>query len=141
MSIIDDVTDCVIAHYDTRFHVNDILSDTDIKARFGFSASAWAAEAEALSILPCISKLGVRIAQSSMNANTTPESIARLVADLVKAKKAKPKSEVTLEAMPAAEATGAKKKVAKKKIAKKKAAKKKVAKKKIAKKKKKKTGK
>jgi hypothetical protein len=121
MSIIDDVTDCVIEHYDTRFHVKDILSDTDIKARFGFSASAWAAEAEALSILPCISKLGVRIAQSSMNANTTPEDIARLVADLVKAK-TKVKAGATRAAMPPAKkkAKGAKKKVAKKKIAKKK---------------------
>jgi hypothetical protein len=123
MSIIDDVTDCVIAHYDTRFHVNDILSDTDIKTRFGFSSKAWAAEAEALSILPCISKFGVRIPQGSMNANTTPESIARLVADLVKAKaKEKIKAEATMAAMPAAKekATGAKKKVAKKKVAKKK---------------------
>jgi hypothetical protein len=27
MSIVDDITDCVIVHYDTRFHANNILSD------------------------------------------------------------------------------------------------------------------
>ena len=92
MSIIDDVTDCVIAHYDARFHRNDILSDTDIKERFNFSDPAWAAEAEALSELTCIKTLGVRIAQPSMSDNTTPESIARLVDSLVKAKKKKNKT-------------------------------------------------
>jgi hypothetical protein len=87
MSIVDDVTDCVILHYDTRFHKNNILSDTDIKTRFNFSAGAWAAEAEALSQLSCIKDLNVRIPQSSMNANTTPEQIGRLVDKLVKKKK------------------------------------------------------
>jgi hypothetical protein len=86
MSIVDDVTDCVILHYDKRFHKNDILSDTNIKTRFNFSASSWAAEAEALSELGCIKDLKVRIPQSSMNANTTPERIGRLVEKLVKTK-------------------------------------------------------
>src|SRR5947209_1622048 len=89
MSIIDDVTDCVIAHYSERFHKDDILSDTDIKARFNFNSGNWAAEAEALSELSCIADVGVRIPQVSMNANTTPEKIARLVKKLVDAMKAK----------------------------------------------------
>jgi hypothetical protein len=87
MSIVDDVTDCVILHYDKRFHKNDVLSDTDIKTRFNFSASAWAAEAEALSELRCIKSLRVRIPQSLMNANTTPEKIGRLVDKLVRGRR------------------------------------------------------
>lgn len=95
MSIIDDVTDCVIAHYRRRFRRNDIHSDTDIKERFNFSAASWAAEAEALSNLECIKKLGVRIAQVRMNDNTTPVSIGVLVDGLVRDKaKSKKKAAV-----------------------------------------------
>jgi hypothetical protein len=92
MSIVDDVTDCVIEHYTAEFNRDDILSDTDIKTRFNFSPAAWAGEAEVLSELGCISSLGVRIPQSSMNANTTPESIGRLVEKLVKDKAKKKKA-------------------------------------------------
>jgi hypothetical protein len=127
---LEEFIDEIIDHYARRFQTNPttIFSNTDLKVRFNFGTAAWAAEAEALSALPFMRRLGVRIAQIEMVTNTTPEKLARLIERKAEQRRAK---------KIAAASKASKKKATKKKATMRKAARKKSAAKKAKKKRKK----
>jgi hypothetical protein len=77
-----DIEDNIIAWFVGKFGGTDpasLTAATDLKQRFNYTDSSWAAFAETLSAQPWMKQIGVRLAQSEMAGATTLGALVALI--------------------------------------------------------------